>query len=440
MMKSGQTLAKTEAPMRLRTALVAHPIVTALLLLGIVGVAAGAVPAFQASEKPAFCLSCHEMRPYYDAWAKGAHKSVDCVDCHVDGGTVNHVTHKVEAGKELWIHLTGDPRFPKGGTVVPNARCLTCHVDIPTSGGPGFSHKTHVGKAACIECHSNVGHWVSLEALRKENVLAPSAAASASLAAAAASSSVSASITPTSRHLAIACTQCHVLSKTPCSKCHTPGHAPRGDCAQCHTAGPRWIFTHPVSPDCAACHKAPAKHFGAACSTCHSPSVLFAKTVYVHTSDACASCHAGPPRHHTAVSCQTCHRQRGASWAATHPSSDSCASCHGAPAKHNRVVGCASCHHKPGVSWAASHPASRSCASCHSAPGGHYGSSCASCHRPGVRWSSATFSHPRVTHGFRAFPCAKCHPSGYRSHSCTTCHGPGGGDGGDSGGGGESDD
>jgi len=67
------------------------------------------------------------------------------------------------------------------------------------------------------------------------------------------------------------------------------------------------------------------------------------------------------------------------------------------------------------------------------APGGHYGSSCASCHSPGRPWSSATFSHPSVTHGYRAFPCAKCHPGGYRSHSCTTCHGPGGSDGGASG-------
>jgi hypothetical protein len=448
--------------MRLRTAVLANPLLVIAIVLALAGVAVAAVPAFQASEKPTFCNNCHEMQPYYTAWTQGSHKSVDCVACHVDGGTVNHIAHKVEASKELWIHLTGDPRFPGGTTDVPNARCLACHKDIPGKTGPRFSHKAHVGEAPCIQCHATAGHQVSLEALGKAGVLATSAVATAQ-------AEAKTSLTTTGSmagHVAVSCTKCHGAKEIACSKCHTPPHDPRGECTGCHAPGTRWVFTHPTSTDCASCHKAPARHFPGACTDCHSPSVAFKDTKYAHDSSACASCHASPSGHSTAAACAECHRKPGTSWAFSHPSSKSCASCHSAPrghyagacatchspsiafkkavfrhtagsncaschkapSGHNAAVACASCHRKPGVSWAASHPSSSSCSSCHKPPASHYGTGCSSCHRVGVAWRQATFSHPRVQHGYKAFACVKCHPSGYRSHSCTTCHGPEGGD------------
>ena len=441
--------------MRLRTKIIAHPLITAILVLSFVGVAAAAVPVFQATEAAPFCTTCHEMQPYYDAWKVGAHKNITCVECHVDAGVVNHVSHKVTAAKELWVHFSGDPRFPQGTAIVPNARCLSCHPDIMSKTGPRFSHKQHAGAGQCVECHSDAGHRVTLGALAQAKILKPGLDASGGVIAA----GTDASGTPT--HTPVSCTKCHDLTKVACSGCHQPTHAARGECSTCHRPGPQWAFTHPVSPDCASCHTAPAKHYGTDCTSCHSPSAPFAAAVYKHSSANCASCHDAPANHKPGA-CATCHKKPGASWAFTHPNKTSCASCHAAPGGHNRTVGCASCHRigvpftrgkfrhtssacaschkapsghtravscatchrKRGVSWAASHPVSRACSSCHKAPARHFGSSCASCHKPLVSWSRATFSHPRNTgeHTYRSFACVKCHPSGYASHSCT-CHG-----------------
>lgn len=366
--------------MRLRARLVANPVLAIVLLLVFAGVAAAAVPAFRASERATFCVSCHEMGPYYDAWATGGHSNIECVECHVDAGALNHVSHKVVAAKELWIHLTGDPRFPQGVAEVPDSRCLGCHAAIPESTGPRFSHKAHASTGGCVTCHADAGHRVSLDALKAADSLKPGLEASAAAAAAGPT-------TASSGHPVVSCTNCHDPAATACSTCHAPPHKDRGACVDCHRPGPRWVFTHPASAACASCHTAPAKHFGASCASCHSPGVAFAKAVFRHTSSACASCHK-------------------------------------APAGHNGTVSCATCHKEPGVSWAATHPSSTACASCHKAPASHFGTACATCHKPLVAWRSATFKHPSVggEHTYRSFACAKCHPSGYSSHTCVACH------------------
>lgn len=448
---------RTDGPVRLTRAILARPVLAVLLLLAAAGVMGAAVPAFNASEKPSFCRTCHEMRPYYDAWAKGDHGSVDCVECHVDRGTMERITHKAEASKELWVHLTGDPRFPTSDLRIPDARCLACHGGIRADGGPGFSHKAHARTAPCIVCHAGVGHRVTAAALKKAGVLAASES-TPTLAA-----GRSAPATESVGHADVLCTTCHVLEKMKCSGCHSPAHKARGACETCHRPGARWAFTHPASEECSSCHPAPAKHYPVPCTTCHTSAVPFEQATYSHASDSCATCHGTPARHNAAATCASCHRRPGVSWAFSHPSSSSCASCHNAPSGHNRAVSCASCHPTPGSwghrhptssscaschrppaghnaaatcaschrspgSWRFTHPSSGSCASCHRAPAGHYGSSCSTCHRTGSAWSAATFTHPRVEHGYRAFPCARCHPSGYSSHSCTTCHGPEGDD------------
>jgi nitrate/TMAO reductase-like tetraheme cytochrome c subunit len=444
---------------RLKARLIARPILTAAFLLLFVGVAAAAVPVFQATEAPAFCTTCHEMQPYYDAWTVGAHKGISCVECHVDAGAINHVAHKMTAAKELWTHLTGDPRFPQGTAKVPDARCLTCHPDILKSTGPGFSHAKHTGAGACVTCHSDVGHRVTLAALAKADVLKPGLDASATARVLPVSTGSDAVATET--HIPVSCSDCHDLAKVACSTCHQPPHPARGECLTCHRPGVAWSFTHPSSTECASCHTAPAKHYGADCGSCHSAQVPFAKTAFTHTSKSCAECHTAPSGHNRVIACSSCHLKPGQSWAASHPvstrcaschaapsrhygsscatchtkpgvtfagavyrhTSSSCASCHKAPSGHVRTVSCATCHKKPGVSWAASHPASRACASCHKPPASHFGTTCGSCHKPMVAWTKATFSHPRAgEHSYRSFACVKCHPSGYSSHSCT-CHG-----------------
>ena len=444
--------------MRFKAKIIAHPLLTAILVLAFVGVAAASVPVFKATEAPKFCTSCHEMKPYYDAWAVGAHKNVSCVDCHVDAGTLNHMMHKVTAAKELWDHFSSSPRFPQGTADVPDSRCLTCHAGIRDTTGPKFSHRAHAGAGPCVTCHSDAGHKVTLDALAKADILKPGLESSSGAVAV----RVAASSTTTATHIPVSCTRCHDLAKVPCSTCHQPSHEARGECVTCHRPGTTWIFSHPSSQECTTCHTSPAKHFGPACTTCHAPTVPFAKTVFKHASPACADCHAAPAGHNRVATCASCHLQPGVSWAPTHPGSSACGSCHKAPAKHfgsscaschtkpgvtfkgavyrhtssacaschtppsghTRTVSCATCHKKPGASWAASHPASRACASCHKAPASHFGTSCASCHKPMVAWSRATFRHPSAgsEHSYRSFACVKCHPGGYSTASCT-CHG-----------------
>lgn len=446
--------------MRLRKRLLARPLLALAIVLGLAGVASAAVPAFKASEAPAFCNTCHEMKPYYTAWSAGPHRGVDCVACHVEPGTVNHVTHKVTAAKELAIHLTGDPRFPAAGVTVPDARCLKCHADISRARpASGFSHADHAKKGTCVSCHDGIGHKVSLQTLKAANLLR----AGVAIAATASASASGSSETTASRHVAVSCTKCHDLGATACSACHTPAHKARGECSTCHQPGAAFTFTHPASTACATCHQAPAKHFPGDCATCHAPSVPFAKTPYTHTSSACETCHVRPSGHR-AGACATCHVRPGVSWAFSHPASSACASCHQAPARHygaqcsgchapgrafasavfrhlpgfdcarchksthrSYPVACGSCHTRPGSSWVHTHTSSRSCSSCHAAPAGHYGRTCSSCHSPRRPWTSAVFAHgaiPGGQHTYRSFACARCHPNGYASHYCS-CH-PGG--------------
>lgn len=455
--------------MKLRSLLLAHPaavLAAALLAFGVAG--AAAVPVFKATEKPAFCLSCHEMKPYYDAWQVGAHKSVDCVSCHVDPGTVNHVKHKATATKELVDHFTTKPEFPRGDAVVPDARCLVCHKDILNSTGPKFSHKQHAGTAPCIQCHRDVGHQVSLDALKQAGVLnaasvpatvTTTTAMAVRLTSAGSSAAASRSVVATSAlHVAIPqCTQCHNLDKQACSTCHKPLHKPmpgRDGCSTCHRPGAAWTFSHPADAGCVACHKAPASHFPGDCATCHTaPGVSFKTVSYNHADPTCTSCHTAPARHR-AGQCSTCHRGTGANWSFTHPASGSCAACHQPPAKHAHPGACETCHRNPGRSWAFTHPSGGSCAtchkapanhrsgacenchrnagrswsfthpttiqcsSCHAAPGGHYGPQCSSCHRVGVAFANAKIAHNL------SLNCASCHtpPGGHRGGQCSTCH------------------
>jgi nitrate/TMAO reductase-like tetraheme cytochrome c subunit len=296
-----------------------------------------------ATDRSAFCDRCHEMSPYYDAWAAGGHKTVECVECHVAPGRLNRLAHKWVALGEVRSHLFGDPRFPLEHRVeVPDDHCVRCHksVRVKTAAVSRFSHREHETKAQCWECHVTTGHSVSLNALEAAGALASNATTVP------ASVVGSASPRPRPGHIAVSCTRCHDQSRTPCATCHRAPHVDRGSCDRCHRPGRAFAFTHPIAGDCAGCHKPkhpargtctlchrvgktwtfhhpadkacakchkpPANHFGPDCARCHKPSVPFARTRFDHpstgaphgyTSFPCKDCHpASPP----AVSC-TCH-------------------------------------------------------------------------------------------------------------------------------------
>lgn len=384
---------------------------TVLLLAGAFGVA-------RATDSPAFCMAaCHEMNPYHTAWAAGAHKDVECVECHVDPGAVARLAHKAEATKELWVHLTEEPTFPLADPAgVPNERCIGCHEKVAIT-STGFDHAKHAAEGECQSCHSDTGHSVTPAALKAAGIYNPSVS-KRRLAGTVAH--VDAGAANIAGHVAEPCSRCHDMAKTGCASCHEPKHETAGpaaktaECSTCHTAGEKFAFTHPAqaaAASCGSCHSVPAKHtYRGTCSTCHSETGV--KWAFAHNPKAdCTNCHTVPAKH-SGGTCSTCH-STGSSWAFTHPTSGTCTECHTRPANH-KSGSCTTCH-ATGVSWAFRHPNSSSCTTCHNRPAGHSTKSCSTCHRSRSSWA---FSHPS------SGGCTSCHnrPSSHSTKSCTTCH------------------
>lgn len=438
----------------LRTARIALFAFVAVVVAGTAFVAIAA-----ATDRSSFCGStCHEMKPYHQAWSTGPHKDVPCIACHVGPKTSQRLAHKFVALQEVVDHFAKSPSFPLAEPpVVPDERCVTCHTSVK-DGPNGFSHAQHAAGRACVSCHAEAGHSVTTTALADAGILNPAnvrARATVTVA------SVGAGRANLPGHVTVACSRCHDLAATPCSACHQPPHKDRGACTTCHATGTKFVFRHPARTDCATCHQRPAQHVSAsdACSSCHrTPGTSWAFT-HPTTAGGCESCHARPGGHR-AGSCTTCH-SAGISWAFRHPASGaSCATCHARPSGHRTGVcttchatgtswafrhpgsgaSCATCHARPsghragscttchatGTNWAFRHPSSRTCSTCHNAPANHFGSSCATCHSPSRPWASAVFNHgsiPGGQHTYRSFTCTTCHPSGYSSYTCARCHG-----------------
>jgi hypothetical protein len=335
------------------------------------------------TDRPEFCTTCHEMVPYYDAWAAGPHSDVSCIRCHVDAGLPARFEHKFIALGEVRSHFSGDTRFPRQSPPdVPSARCVRCHPSVPETTEDGFPHGKHVDKGTCAGCHPDTGHLVTPAALQAAGIYQPSTPPTIPAGLVAAVGAGSANIP---RHVEVSCSGCHDLAKTGCAACHTSEHKPIGDCLLCHRPGEKWEFVHPMSGvDCSSCHERPEGH--------------------VDDGD-----------------CLRCHDKPGRNWKYTHERGEQCEPCHQPPADHRKGA-CAGCHKQAGRSWAFSHPGSSSnCRTCHQAPSGHYAGACVRCHsRVG---KSFAFNHPSAgEHSWRSKPCKKCHPSGTATVSCT-CHG-----------------
>lgn len=290
------------------------------LILAIAATAALAASAWAVpyTERPAFCPTCHEMSPYYEAWALGSHSDVSCMDCHVESGAVNHLLHKFVALKEVWDHFTSKPAYPRYAVSVPSRRCAPCHQTITPAKQPGLSHDKHAEAGLCQDCHPDTGHSVTVDALRTAGIL-DATAVTATQAVAVRFMAVDATPRLPRSHKPVTCGLCHDMPRDGCEYCHpTPKDHDAGVCADCHTAGTSFAsnvtFPHTGTLDCARCHKAPANHFkGLACRNCHSPTTAFNRTVFRHPSAGehsyrslpCADCH---PSGFATASCTKCHK------------------------------------------------------------------------------------------------------------------------------------
>jgi len=127
-------------------------------LFSLVGIAL-VVGAIKYTSGSAFCITCHEMEPIYEAWQSSTHKSVECMKCHSDPGAVGLVQTKVKALSEVYRHFTNTYKKPitiNADTAAFSNRCLRCH-DIK---GEGTEHNlAHFeSNVNCADCHKGLVH------------------------------------------------------------------------------------------------------------------------------------------------------------------------------------------------------------------------------------------------------------------------------------------
>jgi nitrate/TMAO reductase-like tetraheme cytochrome c subunit len=276
------------------------------------------------SDRPIFCTSCHEMRPFYNAWKQGPHKDVWCMDCHVEPTVPGRILHKFPVVRQLVGHVAGWGVFPlPTAPEVPDERCTRCHSKLPAKVAGGFRHTVH-SKHECVQCHTEGGHSVTIAALKAANAYSGRALPARTLA------RLGGGAANINGHKQVECANCHNMGAFGCSTCHISRHARsvnRGaNCALCHKPGQSFVFTHPAREFCEECHKAPADHKQAL--------------------------------NRSVRGCPSCHRQPGVTWVAYHPGpTKPCQSCHRSPVDHTSVAmsrGCPTCHKRAGVSWSSS--------------------------------------------------------------------------------------
>lgn len=132
-----------------------------------VGIAAAFV-GIQTSSQPAFCGTCHIMKPYYESWKTSTHNDVPCVECHIPPGIASELQKKYEALSMVVKYFTGTYGTNPWAEISDEA-CLRpgCHEQRLLVGREVFQnvlfdHRPHLlemrreKKLRCTSCHSQI--------------------------------------------------------------------------------------------------------------------------------------------------------------------------------------------------------------------------------------------------------------------------------------------
>ncbi|HZK49914.1 MAG TPA: NapC/NirT family cytochrome c [Thermoleophilia bacterium] len=249
-----------------------------LIVAGVaVVLVASAFAAAEYTGRTAFCVSCHEMQPYYDSWQQFQHTEAGCADCHIPKGLVSFTKTKLFAFREVYVHVLGQVKAPLAVTrKIPDSSCTQCHNSLPRAqtADATFDHTQH--SAPCVRCHVRLVH----KAVTPPVYVDPGTMG--------------------------ACFVCHdgaTAAKT-CSLCHTAPHDDQGACDTCHGVE-NWSpsgFDHPFPLE--------GGHAKATCEQCHTKttgadgSITFSKA-----SPECVSCHGD--EHGGLTDCGRCHTPQG---------------------------------------------------------------------------------------------------------------------------------
>jgi nitrate/TMAO reductase-like tetraheme cytochrome c subunit len=205
--------------------------------------------AMEASSTPAFCGTCHVMKPYFESWEVSDHSEIACVDCHIPPGITAELRKKYEAAAMVARYFTGTY---------------------------GMNPWTEVEDAACLECHER--------RLLKGKVLFGSVLFDHGP-----------HLTELRRGKRLRCTSCHsqivqgshiTVTQTTCTLCHFKGQ-PAGEgtaeCILCHEA-PKTV----VAGEDLKFNHGDVERFGMECTACHTPPSPESGSV---PKERCLSCH-----------------------------------------------------------------------------------------------------------------------------------------------------
>jgi len=353
------------------------------------------------------CASCHNARTFrsFNEMTRnhqltrfplsGAHRAIDCVDCH----------------------------SPARGNLVYtlSVECVSCHRPVyQTAANP--DHVAGGFPTDCESCHSTV-LW---QQARFDHGFTGFPLDGA--------------------HRAVSCESCHVNGQyagtsVECVSCHqvdydtttNPNHLQSGfgtDCTVCHTTN-AWlggVFDHDRSA-----FPLTGAHRAVTCDGCHADGV------YAGKSTACFSCHrtdyetTADPNHVQAgfpIACENCHTTT--TWIGAQFDHDQtnfpltgahravlCQDCHSDGVYAGKNTACVSCHITDYEQTTDPN---------HRASG--FSTACESCHDT-TNWNDATFDHDGAffpiysgKHNGQWQACSDCHlnPSNYAEFECIFCH------------------
>lgn len=118
------------------------------------------------------CGSCHEMGARVDSWARSAHNTVRCVECHQPvrewyASPLRVLDRGQLLARDISAHLKGGYQDPVDSsrfstTPVPDEICLQCH-DPKRKATSGYriliDHVEHAERnGSCISCHVRTAH------------------------------------------------------------------------------------------------------------------------------------------------------------------------------------------------------------------------------------------------------------------------------------------
>ncbi len=141
----------------------------------------------EATNREAFCISCHEMQtnPYAELrqtihFTNRSGVRATCPDCHVPHNWTDKIARKMQASKEVWGHLFGridtrDKFLATRRTLAEHEwqrlkannslECRNCHsaesMDITKQGtraARAHEQNLFTGQMTCIDCHKGIAH------------------------------------------------------------------------------------------------------------------------------------------------------------------------------------------------------------------------------------------------------------------------------------------